>query len=431
MAQAGGDAAREQVVKVAPRHVVAASIGNALEFYDFTVYAFFAIQIGKVFFPSGDPYLSLMASLGTFGAGFLGRPLGALIIGRYGDRHGRIPAMMLSMGLMGASIMMIILCPGYAEIGVAAPVIVVVSRLLQGFALGGEVGPSTAYMLEAAPPGKRGLIVGFQRASQLLANAFAGLVGLTLTLVMPPQAFEDYGWRIALGLGALIVPYALIIRRAMPELPEQARSTAEENVLNEGRYRRAIVCGFLVITGGTVGAYIAIYMTTFAQASLGLPASTAMGGQLANSLAGILASFAGGWMADRWGRRPVLVLGFGLTAMFGPLLFWWLIQSPTATTFVVATTILSVLGGIGVTAAIVAIIESIPHRFRASAFALVYTLPVTIFGGTTQLVVTWLIKVTGTPMAVAGYSSAAMLLAVAAMLAMRESAPARRGLVRA
>ncbi|MBS0277118.1 MAG: MFS transporter, partial [Proteobacteria bacterium] len=159
----------KEAPKIQRRHVAAAVIGNALEFYDFVTYAFFAVQLGQVFFPSHDAYASLMLSLGTFGAGFAMRPLGGVLLGRYADKVGRRPAMMLSFGLMGGAILAVALIPSYAAIGVAAPILVVLARMVQGFALGGEVGSSTAYLVEAAPVYERGFYAAWQGGSQYMA----------------------------------------------------------------------------------------------------------------------------------------------------------------------------------------------------------------------------------------------------------------------
>ncbi len=163
--------------KLKRRHVAAVTIGNALEFYDFLIYGFFSIQIGHAFFPAQSAYSSLMLSLATFGAGFITRPIGALVIGAYSDRVGRRPAMMLCFILIGASIVAMALTPSYAQIGIAAPILAVIARMVQGFSLGGEVGSNTAYLMEAASSGKRGFIVSWQRASQLMALIGGGLVG--------------------------------------------------------------------------------------------------------------------------------------------------------------------------------------------------------------------------------------------------------------
>jgi MHS family citrate/tricarballylate:H+ symporter-like MFS transporter len=210
-------AGQEAVPGIKWQHIAAVTIGNALEFYDFLTYAFFSIQIGHAFFPSQTAYGSLMLSLATFGAGFLTRPLGALVIGNYADRVGRKPAMMLCFVLIGCAIVGMALLPTYARIGVAAPILAIVARMIQGFSLGGEIGTNTAYLAEAAPAGKRGLIVSWQGASQYLALIAGGLVGVLLTTVLPPAALEAYGWRIAFLLGAAVVPFGFWLRIRLPE----------------------------------------------------------------------------------------------------------------------------------------------------------------------------------------------------------------------
>ena len=183
---------------VKPLHILAVVTGNALEFYDFVTYSFFAVYIGRTFFPESLTRYSLLASLATFGVGFVMRPVGAFVIGRMGDRIGRKPAMLLSFSLMGIGIAGLALTPSYARIGLAAPVLVVIFRLVQGFALGGEVGPTTAFLIEAAPPERRGLYASLQYTTQDFAVLVAGLVGLGLANTLSEQALQDWGWRAAL-----------------------------------------------------------------------------------------------------------------------------------------------------------------------------------------------------------------------------------------
>ena len=177
------------------RHVVAVALGNAIEFYDFVTYAFFAAQIGRAFFPSDTPGTSLLASLATFGAGFLTRPLGAFVLGRLGDRIGRKPAMIASFTLIGIGVTGLPLIPSYASIGIAAPILAICFRLIQGFALGGEVGPSTAFLMEAAPPLRRGLYISLQATSADVAVMVAGVVGVGLASALDPAALNSWGWR--------------------------------------------------------------------------------------------------------------------------------------------------------------------------------------------------------------------------------------------
>src|SRR3954467_3766661 len=195
------------------KQVLAVVAGNGLEYYDFVTYAFFAAQIGRTFFPSDTPGTSLLASLATFGAGFLTRPLGALVIGRYADRAGRKPAMLLSFWLMGIAVVGLPLVPAFASIGLAAPLLVIGFRLLQGFALGGEVGPNTAFLMEAAPARHRGFYVSLQATSADIAVMIAGLVGVLLANLLVPAQLDAWGWRLALLPGAVIVPFGLMLRR--------------------------------------------------------------------------------------------------------------------------------------------------------------------------------------------------------------------------
>src|SRR5580765_2979053 len=179
------------------RHVMAVFVGNGLEFYDFLTFSYFAVYISRTFYPSGSPSTALLATLATFGAGFLTRPVGAIVIGRMGDRRGRKPAMIFSFTLMGIAIVGLALTPSYARIGPIAPALVLMFRLVQGFALGGEVGPTTAFMAEAAPPNRRGLYLSMQYATQDLAVLMAGLVGTTLAAHLTELQLQHWGWRLA------------------------------------------------------------------------------------------------------------------------------------------------------------------------------------------------------------------------------------------
>src|SRR5665213_1106991 len=208
----------DAVPPVLNRWAVAAFVaGNALEFYDFLLYATFAVYIGHAFFPSGNALVSLLLSLATFGIGFLTRPLGGLLIGAYADRVGRRPALMLTIILMTLGTLGLVLTPTYASIGLCAPVILIVARLVQGLALGGEVGPSTAMLLECAPAGRRGFFVSWQNASQGMAILAAGLAGFAVSVILDQEQLASWGWRIPFALGLIIVPVGIYIRRSLPE----------------------------------------------------------------------------------------------------------------------------------------------------------------------------------------------------------------------
>lgn len=399
-------------------------MGNALEFYDFVTFALFAIQIGGAFFPSHSRYLSLMGSLATFGAGFITRPLGAHVLGGYADRHGRKPAMLVSLGLMGAGIVMLCLTPSYATIGIAAPILAVLARLLQGFALGGEVGASTVYMMESARADNRGFSMSWQGASQQVASTAGSLVALLLSLGLTHAEFSDYGWRIALLLGVTVVPVALWLRRTLPE----CRHLPEEHVIASGgfrTYRRALACGFVLLASATITTYIGTYMATYGQNTLGLSASVAQAGQFANSTVAIASVLLGGMVSDTIGRKPVnLWSQFLLAAVIVPC-FAWIVATRGAASFIGANMIFALVAGFGGGAKHAAIVESLPRAVRARAFALVYAIPIATFGGTTQLVVTWLLHVTGNPMSIAWYLTAVVLVGATAVAFMHESAPVK------
>ena len=296
--------------RLARRAVVAATCGNALEFYDFVTYAYFAIQIGHTFFPSTSGYLSLMGSLATFGAGFVARPVGAWVIGGYADRHGRKQGMFLSLLMMGIGIVALACTPGYASIGIAAPIIAIGARLCQGFALGGEVGAATTYMLESVPPERRGWASSWQNSSQMIAFTAGALVAFLLSLWLNDDQLGRYGWRIALLVGTSILPFALLIRRSLPDHPvhsEAPMTEAEQLSATPAGFWRVVILGMLIIGAGTTTTYIFLYMATFAQTTLHLPTWVGMAGDLANNASGMLTAILGGWLSDKVGRRPAMI----------------------------------------------------------------------------------------------------------------------------
>ena len=415
----------------ASRAIVAATIGNALEFYDFITFGFFALQIGRTFFPSHDSYVSLMASLATFGAGFLTRPLGGIVIGRYADRVGRKPAMILSFLLMGVSIVALALVPSYAAIGLSAPVLVVIVRMVQGFSLGGEVGPTTAYLLEAAPPEKRGLYVAWQGASQASASITAGLVGFVLSLLMTKADLDAYGWRIAFLLGALAIPYGLWVRRNVPEtihVPEEgalARPGGKGFVNAVRDNARIIVVAFVALASGTTATYISNYLVTFAQATLHMPARVAFAASVVRDLVSLGASLLGGFVSDKVGRRPVLLFPRFLTLLLIYPVYAWIVEARDAMALFLGYGVLTFVGAFSGGPLYAAFSESLPKPIRGRSIAIIYAAAITIFGSTTQLVATWLLRATGNPMALAWYLFAASAIGTVAIVFLLESAPVR------
>jgi MFS family permease len=396
--------------------------GNALEFYDFLVFGFFAIQIGKTFFPTASDTGGLLLTLATFGVGFLTRPLGGVVIGNMGDRLGRKPAMLLSFALMGASIIGLALTPGYASIGLAAPVLVVLFRLLQGFALGGEVGPSTAFLMEAAPPGKRGLYVSLQTATQQAAILAAGLVGLLLANLMSVAALEAWGWRIAMLIGASIIPFGLVMRRQLPETLT-ARSESRLPRLTPRQWWLALL-GLLMLAAATIAIYMMNYMVTFGTRTLGLAPRIAFGATVATGLCGTLFNPVGGWLADRFDRKAVALVS--LVALLAAALPCFLAMAAIKTPLALfaGSALMSSLLALWLPAVLTLVSENLPPPSRSGGIGIIYALAISIFGGTAQFAVTWLMDMLGSPLVPAWYMSGALAIGIAALLAMRVRAEA-------
>lgn len=418
----------ESARRLQTRHIAAATVGNALEFYDFLTYAYFSIQIGHAFFPSQSAYGSLMLSLATFGAGFLTRPLGALVIGNYSDRVGRKPAMMLCFVMIGCAIVGMALIPSYAQIGIAAPILAILARMIQGFSLGGEIGSNTAYLSEAAPVHQRGLIVSWQGASQNLALIAGALVGVLLTAVLPSAALDTYGWRIAFLLGAATVPFGFWLRTNLPEtLHHPAPAPLAVAPPSRGQqafaHWRLLVLSVLVLGSQTIATYTFAYIVTYAQATLHMAAQSGFVASTIGYLIGAATVLLGGWLSDRYGRRPVNLWGnLSFLLMIVPT-FVWIAATRSEFALIAGVTLLNALQNLMCGSFYATLAESLPQSIRGSGFGMVYSVGIALFGGTTQLVITWLIHVTGSALAPAWYMIGAALVGQIALMMIAESAP--------
>ncbi len=416
------------------RHIAAATLGNALEFYDFLTYSFFAIQIGHAFFPGQSGYGSLMLSLATFGAGFAARPVGAVVIGLYADRVGRRPAMLLSFLLIGVSIVAMALIPPYSAIGIAAPVLAVLARVVQGFSLGGEIGSNTAFLLESSAPENRGFSVAWQGASQCAALLAASLVGIALTSFMPPALLDAWGWRIAFLLGAVTVPFGLWLRSHLPEtlhaaepqLAVLAHVGASASRLGlAARHWRIMTLGLVVLGMSTIANYINVYAVTYAQDSLHLSPRAGFIAETVNNLIAIPAGLFGAWLSDRIGRWPVNVgTNLVLLATAWPL-FAWMVAARSDTALIVSMTVLGVTANFSFGSFLATLAEALPKSIRVTGLATVYSVAIAALGGSTQFVVTWLIHLTGNPMAPAWYITGSAVIGQIALMLIPETAPVR------
>lgn len=401
--------------------MLALGLGNALEFYDFMIFSFFAVQIGHAFFPAELGARGLLYTLATFGVGFFMRPLGGIVIGRYGDRRGRKPAMMWSFSLMGLSILGMALTPSYARIGIAAPILLLCCRLVQGFAVGGEVGPITAYAAEAAPRGHRARYVSILQTGQGFAVLCSGLIGYSLARFLSPGDLDAYGWRVALLLGVLIVPIGLLIRSRLPETLEKAVAQAAGEPEGQSPWRVFFV-GLMVVGAGTIAGYGLTYLATYAQDTLKLGAQLAFVTTIAQGLGYLLSAYAGGWLGDRLGHRRVVLLSFTLLLVLMLPAFVVINRWPTAAALFLVTATLSIIHITAIVCMSAFLVESLSPTVRSGAFAITYATGVALLGGTTQFVLKLLIDATHNAFAPPLYIIAALAAGMLALTQLRERA---------
>jgi MFS family permease len=391
------------------RQILAAVIGNALEWYDFVVYGFLTVIISRLFFPSDSEYTSLLLAMATFGVGFFMRPVGGILIGMYADRKGRKAALQLIILMMTVSIAMIAFAPTYAAIGAAAPLLIVLARLLQGMATGGEFASATSFLVESAPPGRRGFYGSLQMVGQSVAALAGAAAGMLITQGLTPEQIDSWGWRLPFIFGLLIGPVGLWIRRHLNETEafiEASQSTdAPVGLMTLWRnYRRSIAVSFGLVVSGTIMYYVVlIYMPTYAKTQLGIPLGEAFIAQVAGLLCLTIGTPFFGILSDRIGRRPVLMLACSLYFVLPYPLFSWLQADPGLFRLAVMQIVLCSAVAVGFGAISTALAEQFPVRMRSTGLALAYNFAVMLFGGFAQLIVTWLINVTGTPLAPAYY----------------------------
>lgn len=399
------------------RAVMAAAIGNGLEIYDFTVYSFFAATIGRLFFPSSSSTASLLLSFATFGAGFVMRPLGAVLIGNLADRRGRKAALTLTIALMTAGTALIAFTPTYGSIGVAATVLVVLGRLMQGLSAGGEVGAASALLMESATQGRRCFLVSWQAATQGAAALLGALTGAAVSATLSPDALQSWGWRVPFVIGLLIAPVGIYIRRHLEEThTESAAHASLRAVVRE--HGRTLLLGIFLMTSSTSSMYIMVfYMPTYLVNTMHMPQVTAFLAACVAGLTMLVMSPLFGRLADRLPRRKPLLIASSIVSLCVMLPNFALLSSGPGLPLTLCCIALSVtIGSVSAGAGGSMMMEALPRHHRATGMSIMYSVGVTVFGGFAPLIVTWLIATTGSRMAPAGYLFCASLISFTALL---------------
>jgi len=380
--------------------ILRVAAANFLEMYDFMIFGYYAAAIGRTFFPKGSEFASLMAALATFGVGFLMRPLGALVLGAYVDRHGRRKGLLLTLSLMATGTISVACVPGHAVIGLLAPLLVVAGRLLQGFSAGVALGGVSVYLSEIATPGHKGFYVAWQSASQQCAVVFAALLGVALNSTLSAAQMDAWGWRVPLLVGCGIIPVLFWLTRSLAETQEflaRPRHASLAEVLQSVAANwRLVLLGTMLVTMTTVTFYmITAYTPTFGSAALHLAPRDNLIVTLCVGVSNFIWLPLMGALSDRVGRRPLLVSATLLALATAYPMLSWLAAAPSFSRLLAVQLWLSFLFGTYNGAMTVYLTEIMPARVKASGFSLAYSLATAVFGGFTPAVCTYLIQATG------------------------------------
>jgi len=402
--------------------VLRVTSGNFLEMYDFFLFGIYARPIARAFFPNDDPYASLMATFLSFAAGFAMRPIGALVLGPYIDRIGRRKGLIVTLSIMACGTILIAFVPSYASIGVLAPLLVVLGRLLQGFSAGVELGGVSVYLSEMATPGHKGLYVSWQSASQQVAVVVAALLGFAIANLMAPSTVEAWGWRIPFFIGCAIVPFLYFIRRSLEETAEFAARKVHPTFK---QIYQTLAANWAVVLGGvamvvmtTVSFYlITVYTPTFARGVLKLSESDALLATMAIAASNFVWLPISGAASDRIGRKPILVAFTVLALLTAYPALAWLVAAPSFSRTMAVELWLSFLYAGYNGAMVVALTEVVPATVRTAGFSLAYSLATTL-GGSSLAISTFLIERTGDKAAPGYWMSFAALCGLVATLAL-------------
>jgi len=399
---------RESRSKIAT--VLRVTSGNFLEMFDFFLFGFYATYISKAFFPAGSDFASLMLTFMTFGAGFLMRPLGAILLGAYVDQIGRRKGLIMTLCIMACGTILIAFVPGYATIGLLAPFLVLIGRLLQGFSAGVELGGVSVYLSEMATPGNKGFYVSWQSGSQQVAVMFAAVIGYVLNLALMPADVAAWGWRVPFFIGCMIVPFLFYIRRSLEETEEflerKHHPSMPEIFASLAQNWRIVLLGMLLVVMTTISFYtITVYTPTFGKNVLKLTDTESLLVTFCVGLSNFIWLPVMGALSDRLGRKPLLLVFSALTVLTAYPALSWLVGNATFLHMLLVLLWLSFLYGSYNGAMVVALTEIVPVSVRTAGFSLAYSLATALFGGFTPLVSTWLIEAAGNSAAPAFWMS--------------------------
>ena len=380
--------------------ILRATSGNFLEQFDFFLFGFYASAISKAFFPPGNETTALLLTFTTFWLGALMRPVGAIVLGAYIDRIGRRQGLIVTLAIMAMGTVFIAVCPSYATIGIAAPIFVLVGRLLQGFSAGVELGGVSVYLFEISTPGNKGFYTSFQSASQQVAIFAAAIIGFALSESMGADTIAAWGWRIPFFIGCLIIPFIFVLRRTLEETPVflamKRHPTASEVFSSAALNWKIILLGMLMVAMTTVTFYfVTVYTPTFGKTVLKLTTRDALLVTLCVAITNFIWLPVGGAISDRIGRRPVLLAIAGLSLVTAYPMLSWLVVEPTFPKMLIVELAFSFYFGVYNGAMVAALTEVVPAHVRTTCFSLAFSLAAALFGTFTPLAATWLIDSTG------------------------------------
>lgn len=410
--------------------ITAAVLANAMEWFDFTIFAAMTPIISKLFFPAthataGTDLNAILLTTALFGAGFFMRPVGGVLLGLYGDNYGRKAAMTLGMSIMALAAAIMTFAPTYATAGLAAPLLMLVARLLQGFSIGGEFGTSTAFLIELAPPNRTGFYGSWQMSGQLMSTMLGAALGMVVTQAFTPEQQLAGAWRIPFAVGLLIAPLTIYLRQHANETYARIHAAPRAFATEAAIVKRGLsdyLIGMGMVVASTVSFYVTFgYTVTYARQVLKLPVSESFMVQMIAAIVMLIVTPIAGALSDRYDRKTLLIASLGAYLVAIYPLYAWVVAAPSVPRLLVTQIVIGVLSATFLGVYCTTLAEMFPKRSRATSLAVVNNVVVLIFGGFAQTFVTWLIALTGSPLAPVLYVMIGVALSLVAVMALKPS----------